>query len=405
MTSHLLSEHSYFWGGRGHFELRGAFKAEPNWQRLARRERGLLLRDVRCCHLPPHIQSPRDWAGLGGEIVFEPAFPGPSAGGAEPPPTAVATGPEIYGLDTVLATGRAVLNTFLNLPLDREQHLLQFVRQWGLPTVLRKHAVVDPDDSIPDMSPYCPVVRLQYDVAVLRNLMRLASELRRPMPDRFAVNRLTKVLQAQWQDPRGAWPAVGDEDDSDYPNPSDWWPLCSDTRFPPYELEVTPLNLEHPRRVDSTAHVMRGTNALKVGFARVLANCSPSVDVRYERATGYRLWPRFLFRCEETRLRDFIYLQAWESLADRWLGECACGCGTLFMLTSQQRRAWLEGRRVFVPNHRDRGRRRSLQSPEEADRQRKAHRERKARQRQATRDVAVAEGRPRRGKGRPRKAR
>ncbi len=187
-----IAAQAIFVGRRGNFTLQGEFQGEPDWERLAEEEGGSLLREVRDCHLPSS-QPPRDWVSLGGEICLPSHEP-----------------TESFGLGEVRRVQRTWFQEFVLLPLGSEQALLGFARQRGIPAELPKiHG---------DLRLFCPVLRFQYDLSVLRALLRVAGELRRPEPDEATLDVQVRLLQRLWQDPRRSWISVGDKTDSDYPD-------------------------------------------------------------------------------------------------------------------------------------------------------------------------------------------
>ena len=209
-----IAAQAIFVGRRGNFTLQGEFQGEPDWERLAGEEGGSLLRVVRDCHLPSS-QPPRDWVSLGGEICLPSHEP-----------------TESFGLGEVRRGRRTWFQEFALLPLSSEQGLVNFARQHGVPAELPKiHG---------DLGLFCPVMRFQYDVSMLRALLRVVGELRRPRPDEATLDAQVRLLQLLWQDPRRSWISVGDKTDYDYPD----YPSEERVSDQPGEWDSFPLYLQ-----------------------------------------------------------------------------------------------------------------------------------------------------------------
>ncbi len=300
MRPSLISSHSVFRGVRGQCRVRGTFTGEPGWEKLYSCDNGETLKALRDCHRQPYLHSPRDWSEEGGEIYLAP-MPVVSAEGEGPPRCEKADCSEIFRPQDVAASEKPAFKALAELQLDNDKELLRFAGRFGLPTQLTKSARFG-------FGVFCPVLRLQHDASVLRYLLRLNAELRRPQPDDPVLDRQIRALQRLWQDSNRTWVAVGDASDAQYPDYSpgaEQNDELAELGLPDGFLESLLLcdliekqdeagddsRRGRPPYARWSPMVLRAVNALKVGFARVLRFCAPGVAMSARGNGGCRARP------------------------------------------------------------------------------------------------------------------
>ncbi|MFB3881910.1 MAG: hypothetical protein ACE149_11640 [Armatimonadota bacterium] len=404
MTRTPLSDHTWFVGSRGHYELLGEFEPEPDWARLAQRDPEL-LRDVRLCDTLPQrelaarLEKGAGWPG--GTIVLLPAVRAKRVrvdGRLRRIHRPSERFRSDYTTSYLTEHQPPVYRSLAYLNLGSAGELVRFARSWGVPTQLSR----------PDGSYYCPVLRLQYDSSLLRLLLRLAAALQTAVPDGDELRRLVGELLILRQESKPDWLRLAAPGISGAFTRSRRHGALDDEvdlGLPMHDLE-TPFGERKHSGVRLGPGLLAGINGLKVGFGPALSNCFPTLDVGRERDGRLRVRPAFTLVHGETRstaLRDILYLQAWEDLGNDALGRCGCGCDQLVFLTGQQRRRMQAGDRVYLPGHAGRRRRRPPADEQEAEERRAEWRSQKCDQRARKRQEAIRSGTPPRPRGRPRK--
>jgi hypothetical protein len=237
---------------------------------------------------------------------------------------------------------------FVLLPLNHEGELRKFVNDWGLP--VRDYEV---RENLTATREFCPVLKMQFEILRLRLLLRLVTEVLRPLPDRAALHKLVGEFEQLVGDiPSGGAFGLGREHGGD-----DWG------------------NWGNRRGAEGLS---AAAALINWGFAESLANVEHMVLV-VETKEGQRYLRReWKFRLSKRSLLDYLYLQAYEQLAENLLLKCNCGrCGeTLFFGTTRQVKLFEKQCAVYIDGHKDKRLKKS--SPEERAKARNRMRKRRA---------------------------
>jgi len=320
---------------RSPVHIEGAFRGEPDWEKLRTSTEGRQL--LACARdwprLTPGIASWSDWDEEGGVFVLD-LRPGISGEDEE------SIGVRYEAFREIPLARPPLYQQFAGLPLHLDNHLCAFARNWGFPQVT----------AFDGKRTGYSVLALQYQSRLLRLTLEVLTELRRKADDIYRPNGPLKRLLGMWLLP-GVADRVGDgfilppEDGGKAQgwDREEWLDRPFVYLAAGVVQNIFSVQLGPAFRIEGALSSQHGS------MGQAFRGCRPILQVDFGPDDRVRLGPAWT--CDSLLQR--IWIQAFSDIDKAAaLTQCCCGCSALLWLRGKQLSDYLGGKRTWASGHR-----------------------------------------------------